>query len=531
MKKTPCIPPLVEDVIPEFIKDLYDLIQEQTAIIKKQAEQIQLLKDEIARLKNQPPRPKIRPSRLSKGKKLKKSTGKRAGSKKRSKTSQLVVHDVKPVEPEYLPDGSVFKYYKKYMTQDIKIEPFNTLYKIKVYETPDGKLISGKPPEHLNGTHFGDHLTCFILYQYHHCHVTQPLLLDQLRELGIDISSGQLSRIITRGKNGFHQEKDRILAAGLEVSKYINVDDTGARHDGQNGYCTHIGNDWFSWFQSTRSKSRINFLQLLTAGHSDYYLNVDAIGYMQSNNLPKYVLDKLTADLGKMFANDSQWNDYLAQTGIARPQHIRIATEGALIGSYFEHDISDNLIIVSDDAGQFNILLHALCWVHAERTIDKVIPFTDEIKTEIDNVKDQIWTLYEGLKRFKQNPRPQDKKRLKEMFDSVFTTQTSCVMLNEALKRIYRNKSELLLVLDHPEIPLHNNTAERALRDYVKKRKISGSTRSESGRSCRDTFASLKKTCKKLNVPFWHYLKDRIGHTDLVPDLSELIRNRALDPG
>ena len=117
------------------------------------------------------------------------------------------------------------------------------------------------------------------------------------------------------------------------------------------------------------------------------------------------------------------------------------------------------------------------------------------------------------------------------MFDTVFETKTSCVMLNEALKRLHRNKTELLLVLDHPDIPLHNNTAERALRDYVKKRKISGSTRSESGRTCRDTFASLKKTCQKLNVSFWHYLKDRIGHTDLVPDLSELIRQQTLDPG
>lgn len=531
MMKTPRIPLLGEEDSLESIKQLRDLIQEQAAIIKKQAEQIQLLKDEIARLKNQPPRPKIRPSRLGKGKKLKKSSGKRAGSKKRSKTSKLVVHEVQSVEPEHLPKGSVFKYYKKYMTQDIKIEPFNTLYKIKVYETQDGKLISGKLPEHLNGTHFGEHLTCFILYQYHHCHVTQPLLLDQLRELGIDISSGQLSRIITQGKNDFHDEKDRILSVGLEVSKYINVDDTGARHDGKNGYCTHIGNDWFSWFQSTRSKSRINFLKLLRAGYSDYYLNIDAIAYMHANKLPKYVLDKLTGDLGRMWADDNQWNDYLAQIGITRPQHIRIATEGTLIGSVTEHGISDNLVIVSDDAGQFNILLHALCWIHAERTIDKVIPFTDKIKTEIDDVKDQIWTLYEGLKRYKQNPRPRDRKRLEQMFDTVFETKTSCVMLNEALKRLHRNRSELLLVLDHPEIPLHNNTAERALRDYVKKRKISGSTRSESGRSCRDTFASLKKTCRKLNVSFWHYLKDRIGKTDLVPDLSELIRQQTLDPG
>ena len=530
MKKS-CIPPFPKEIDPDFIKQLYDLIQEQAATIQKQAEEIQLLKDEIARLKNQPPRPKIRPSRISRQSKMKRSKSKRTGSKKNSKTSELTVHHIQKIEPEHVPEGSTFKYYKKYMTQDIKLEPFNTLYKIKVYETPDGKLISGKLPAYLLGPHFGDHLRCFILYQYHHCHVTQPLLLEQLHELGIDISSGQLSHIITRGKNDFHQEKDRILSVGLEVSTYINVDDTGARHDGNNGYCTHIGNDWFSWFQSTGSKSRINFLRLLTTGYSHYCINADAIAYMQANNLPRYILDAIAGDLGKILADDHQWSRYLAQNAITKPLHIKIATEGALIGRIIAHGISDNLVIVSDDAGQFNILAHALCWIHAERTIDKIIPFTDKIKADIDNVKDQIWTLYKGLKRFKQNPRHNEKKRLENMFDTVFTTQTSCVMLNEALKRLYRNKSELLLVLEHPEIPLHNNTAERALRDYVKKRKISGRTRSESGRSCRDTFASLKKTCRKLKVSFWRYLKDRVAKTHSIPDLTELIRQQAMNPG
>lgn len=111
------------------------------------------------------------------------------------------------------------------------------------------------------------------------------------------------------------------------------------------------------------------------------------------------------------------------------------------------------------------------------------------------------------------------------------TSKTSSATLNAALRRIYNNKPELLLVLERPDIPLHNNGAENAIREYVKKRKISGSTRSESGRQCRDTFASLKKTCRKLGVSFWQYLKDRIENTGLIPDLSDLIRQQALKPG
>ena len=528
-----CIPKFPEEITPEFIKQLYEVIQQQATVIQKQAEEIQHLKDEISRLKNQPPKPKIRPSSLEKKKKnrSKSANVKRPGSKKRHKTANMKIHKVKPVEPEHIPDGSEFRHYRDFVVQDIKLEPYNIRFRLKVYETPDGRYIVGKLPNHLNGKHFGPTLVRFILYQYYHCHVTQPLLLEQLDEFGIDISAGQLNNILIENKELFHKEKDRILSVGLQVSSYINVDDTCARHKGQNGYCTHIGNELFSWFQSTESKSRINFLKLLRAGHSDYRINMDAIAYMESNKLPQYVLKPIIANLQTVFANDLQWNDFLAKNDIVKDRHQQIATEGALIGSIIEHGISQKLVVLSDDAGQFNVLLHALCWIHANRAIDKIIPFTNQARTDLDKIKDQIWQLYEGLKVYKEIPKPKGKKRLSAMFDEIFMQTTSSASLNAALKRIYNNKSELLLVLERPDIPLHNNGAENAIREYVKKRKISGSTRSEPGRQCRDTFTSLKKTCRKLGVSFWQYLKDRIEITDVIPDLAELVREQALNPG
>jgi hypothetical protein len=258
---------------------------------------------------------------------------------------------------------------------------------------------------------------------------------------------------------------------------------------------------------------------------------VDAIEYMQSHKLPQYVIKPIIDNLHTIFANDCQWHEFLANHGIVKNRHIQIATEGALIGSIIEHGISKHLVILSDDAGQFNVLLHALCWIHANRAIDKIIAFTDQAKKDLDTVKNQVWLLYEGLKNYKQNPKRKEKKQLEKMFDKIFSSKTASATLNTVLKRIYKNKSELLLVLDRPDIPLHNNGAESAIREYVKKRKISGSTRSETGRQCRDTFTSLKKTCRKLGLSFWQYLKDRIETTNLIPDLSELIREYALKPG
>jgi hypothetical protein len=354
--------------------------------------------------------------------------------------------------------------------------------------------------------------------------------LEQLWEWGVDISSGQLNRILVEDKDIFHKEKDDILTVGLKVSNYINVDDTGARHAGKNGYCTHIGNELFAWFQSTNSKSRINFLELLRAGHTDYVINVDALEYMGTQRLPKSLLAQLEGHSNKQFTDLSQWEAHLNELGIVNHRHIKIATEGALLGCVLHHGLPKGLVVVSDDAGQFNILNHALCWVHAERTLNKLIPSSEEKRETLENVRKQIWDLYEDLKTYKDSPDENKKAQLKERFEEIFTQKTDYQMLNRTLKRLHENKSELLLVLERPDIPLHNNLSENDIREYVKRRKVSGSTRSEMGRRCRDTFTSLKKTCRKLNISFWQYLLDRLSKKNQIPLLPELILHHANAP-
>ena len=113
-------------------------------------------------------------------------------------------------------------------------------------------------------------------------------------------------------------------------------------------------------------------------------------------------------------------------------------------------------------------------------------------------------------------------------FAFIFNTKTGFATLDKALKRIYRNKNELLLVLKRPDIPLHNNLSERDIREYVKRRKVSGSTRCDAGKKCRDTFTSLKKTCRKLGISFWQYLIDRIEYQNKYPPLSEIMTSKMI---
>jgi hypothetical protein len=528
MPKMPKIPKIREEERTPLVTTLLE-------IIYVFIEMFHAFKDEIARLKGEKPRPRIKPSALEKNLDSisdegdKEKSVKRAGSAKRKKTEGLKIHDTVFLKASDVPLGSRFKGYEDFAVQGLLFQLHNTLYRRERWQTPDGKTIVAPLPDDVKyiGGHFNAALHCFAISQHYLCHVTQPLILEQLRQLGVDISSGQVNRIITEGKERFHEEKEEILRVGLKISDYINVDDTKARHKGKNGYCTHIGNEMFAWFGSSNSKSRLNFLEILRAGNKDYVLNSTAFAYMNNHKLPKAQMELLAGCGKSSFEDRAEWKAILESLRFTKERHIRIATEGALLGSIVEHGtLNPDLVILSDDAGQFAILLHALCWIHSDRGLNKLIGFNDAQRKAVDDARTRLWEFYQDLKAYKQAPSPEKKTELKERFDQIFTTHTCYATLNQVLTRIHKNKSELLLVLDRPEIPLHNNASETDIREYAKKRAISGSTRSDLGRRSRDTFPSLKKTCRKLGIGFWEYLNDRISGKNLIPRLAELMAQR-----
>ena len=533
MKKLPSLPDIPEQDQTPIVKALLGLTEQLIERVQQQDEEIALLKDEINILKGEKKRPVFKGSKLDKNTKSnhssKPSSKKRPGSGKRKKTQKLVIHEDKVIKPDApLPPGSRFKGYRNFIVQDLNIESHNIRYRLEHWVTPQNESVAGQLPDSLSNQHFGPQLISYILYQYHHCQTTQPLLLEQLREWGIDISCGQINQILLQGQDAFHAEKDDCLQAGLAASSYVTVDDSGARHRGKNGFVTHIGNHLFGWFKSTDSKILINFLELLRAGKTDYYLSDAALDYMKKQSLPEKSFKQLSQLKGESFADKEAWLKLLERLSITNPRHQRFATEGALLGSVLRHGLCDDLAIVSDDAGQFNILLHALCWVHSERLIHKMLPLNEAHRQEIKLIRSQIWDFYAELKQYKDKPGKTQRKILRQRFDEIYTQKTSYATLNRTLKRIHNNKAELLVVLDRPEIPLHTNGSETDIRDYVKKRKVSGGTRSDEGRRCRDTFASLKKTCRKLDISFWHYLTDRLGIGEqAIAPLPNIITERA----
>jgi Transposase IS66 family len=516
---------------------------EQTPLVRRLLELIAFLlelvlqlKDEILRLKGLKTRPKIKPSPLEKPQPSRRKPRSRLGDADASqgrwpKAERLPIHETVVLHPTDLPPGSTLKDYENTLVQGLNLEPHNVLYRRPRYQTPDGRTVLAPLPATaaVAGRHFSPTLVTYLLEQHYNQRVPQQLILEQLWDWGIDISEGEVNALLTERLEVFHQEKDELLPVALEVSPYIQVDDTGARHQGHNGYCTYVGNDWFASFTSKDTKSRLNFLEVLRGQHTDYVLNEAAFTYLVEHHLPAAVRSRLEAATDTPFVGAAAWQAELERLGVTAPWHVRLASEAALLGSVMAHGCNPDLVILSDDAGQFGVLTHAQCWVHGDRRLARLNAFNDQYQHEQDGARERLWDYYAQLKAYQAAPKRARKAGLSARFDKTFTPTTNFATINEVLKGIRAEKAEFLRVLERPEVPLHNNVAEGDIREYVSIRKVSAGTRSDLGRRCRDTFASLKKTCRKLEVPFWDYLLDRLTGAAKVPRLTALIRSKATE--
>jgi len=286
-------------------------------------------------------------------------------------------------------------------------------------------------------------------------------------------------------------------------------------------------------FRTGTSKSREAFLSLLRAGYTDNAVNAEALDYMRGHGLSGQVVAQLDAHPAKLFADAPAWSAHLARLGIGTlavtPDPVQVGSEGALWGAICQHGLLSEALIVSDGAGQFRVGEHALCWVHAERLVHKLVPATHEQRRAVEVTRALIWCLYADLKAWACDSCPRRAAALRARFDRIFRRQTNYATLDRLLARLHRRKSELLRVLQHPGIPLHTNGSENDIRACVTKRKISGGTMSTAGCKARDVMLGLMKTCRKLGVSFFRYLGDRlhIPAAITIPPLPDLVRQAA----
>src|SRR3954471_22978362 len=499
------------------------LVVQLLARVAALEEENRRLREENARLKKLPKRPRLAPGGMDRA----------AGARRRRRTARGGRRTPPATEERVLtvaaPPGSRRKGYEPYTVQDLVLSSRVVRYRRERWLTPDGReLVAPLPPEVAG--HFGPGVVRYILMQHVQGQVTVERLLVQLRALGVRIAKGQLVALLTARKDAFHAETDAVLEAGLATARWVTVDDTGARHAGRDQHTTHVGDDRFAWFATRPSKSRLNFLELLRAGRPDYVLNAAAVAYMLEHGVPETVTATLLAHERRSFADKAAWHAHLGAFRLGARQRRRV-TEAAVVGAIVARGLLTDTVIVSDDAGQFDVLTHALCWVHAERHLRRLVCATAEQRRLVDLQRQLVWWLYADLKLYKEEPTPARRAALRARFDRVFGRVTGFAELDATVARLRPNKAELLMVLDRPEIPLHSHGSESAIRCVVTKRKISGGTRSAAGKRARDTFLGLLKTCAKLGVSFWDYLGARLKIPDAaaVPWLPDLIRQQAPD--
>lgn len=505
-------------------------ISELEAIVVLKDIRIAELEDEVARLKGLPPRPKFKGKPSGMEQATSKPIGKTGRQPGRGcKHDKLTVTSEVILKPEGVPTGSRFKGYEDVLVQDLTIKVAVIRYRRERWQTPSGERIVAAMPDGVLGG-FGPELRRFIVAGHFQGQVTTERLTALLAGMGLEISKRQVVRLISHGLEALIAEDQEVLRTGLETARWITVDDTSSRHGTKDGFVTQLGDDRFTAFRTAESKSRRAFLSTLQAGCTSFVINDEALAYMRQYIKQAPLLAALAAHPQRRFTDEAAWQAHLkalgVETSLIGSSPFKIATEGALWGGICDQGLLKDTVIVSDGAGQFRVSTHALCWVHTERLVHKLQPTTPDQRRAVEVCRSLIWWLYRDLKTYQRAPDAKRARMLRARFDRLFTRSTGYILLDRLLRRLHRQKADLLRVLERPEIPLHTNGSENDIRTVVTKRKISGGTVSQSGKLARDVMLGLMKTCAKLNVSFYRFLGHRFAVEGAahVPSLPALVR-------
>ncbi|HBY95389.1 MAG TPA: hypothetical protein DEP84_15795 [Chloroflexi bacterium] len=379
---------------------------------------------------------------------------------------------------------------------------------------------------------FGPGVKALTLVLYHAANLSEPKVSEFFEHVGTYISTGEVSNLLIQGQDEFHAEKDAVYAAGLRSSPWQHMDETGTRVNGVNEHCHTVCNPVYTAYVTTEKKDRLAVLAALLNGRElTFRLNAEAYAWLEPVGLPLSALAALPQLPQDQTFSEPEFtqrlNERLPTLGSQQRRRILEAAAVAAYHTQQEFPIVD--LLLCDDADQFKRLTEelALCWIHDARHYKKLNPVGVHHRQVVDDLMGRYWDLYDDLLRYRQTPSVEDAARLSQQFDDLFSTVTGSAALDDRIAKTRAKKDALLMVLKHPEIPLHNNPAELAARRRVRKRDVSFGPRTEEGKKAWDTFMTLAATTKKLGVSFYHYVYGRVSQANQVPKLADLIAERA----
>ena len=525
---------------PDVIYRLLGILESALMEINELKHEVQSLRDEVNHMKGEQGKPNIRekkkpPTDISSEKeRTPVDKQPKKGRNSRNHNVKITRTEKCPVNSEVLPSDAQFKGYSTVIVQDLKIELDNIEFQIEHYYSPStGLTYSGERPCGYEGD-FGPGIKSLIIGLKYGCNMSEPSIHSFLTHHGVYISKSTISRHLTHNLDHFHEEKEEVTYSGLLSTSYQQLDDTSARVNGEQWVTQILCNPYYTSFHTIPHKDRLSILQLLLGPHelkfqfNEWTYNL-LKEFKQSAAVMRYLEDTCDGlvlsedEMNKILINIPTKNRSIEQI------HRRIK-EAAGITWYHNQDKWPIIeILLTDDAPQFDHLAfhHALCWIHAGRSLKKLNPLTPAYKEMINEVLNKFWQYYHQLAEYKESPECKSISILENKFDEIFNQKTGYQSLDDKLAAIAKNKEKLLLVIKYPNIPLHNNESERGARAQVRKRDVSLHTMTSEGTKALDTFLSLKETTKKCGTNFFEYLYDRITKEGKIQRLGKTILHKA----
>jgi hypothetical protein len=527
-----------DESVRKQIGQLLNLVEKLSADLRALREENQTLRDEINHLKGEQGKPNIKANKTVTVETSKHSSEtERKQKRKRHKSNKKVEikidrKEVAKVRAEELPADAQFKGYVDVVVQDIVVKTDNVLFRKEKYYSPStGKTYLAKLPRGYEGE-LGPGVKSFGLDMYFEVGASEPKILGFLHRVGLDISKGKFSNLLIEDQDEFHAESDAVYESGLRSSTYQQSDSTLTRVNGQNQNCHIVCNPFYTVYRTLAHKDRMSVLDVLRNGRPrKFRLNQTALDCLANVQLSQTTRQTLTACCSELELNEEKFQEHLAALlpKLGHQQRKEITDAAAIAAYWAETDWPVIQTLVCDDAPHYNKLTRwmMLCWVHEGRPYKKLHPVVPLHRQLLDGFLKRFWDYYRELLTYKQSPSEAERTRLEVAFDELFATQTGYEALDERIAKTRAKKKSLLLVLQYPELPLHNNASELGVRRRVRKRDVSFGPRTQAGKRAWDTFMTLAETTRKLGVSFYAYLHDRITGAKAILPLADLITQAA----
>jgi hypothetical protein len=526
---------IADESVRQVVLYLMNLVEKLSAKVEEQAEEIERLRDENNRLKGEQGQAKIKANKPARELSSEKERRESKPHHKENKQAKIRIDrvEVLKVDQQRLPPDAQFKGYEEVIVRDIEFRTENIQFRKEKYYSPNHQqTYLAELPAGYKGQ-FGPGVRAWVLALYYAGGMSEPKILELVETVGMHISAGQLSDLLVKDQEQFHAESATVVQAGLASSPWQHLDSTGTRVNGLNQQCHVLCNPFYTAYCTLPAKDRLSLLRVLQGGAEPLFrLNELALTLLKQLGVARKWCCKLT----QLLPHEQEWTE--TQLDSLLDKHLpklgknlrKLIKDGLAIAAYRTQTVWPVVeLLVCDDAPQCNWLTLelALCWIHEFRHYKKLLPHLPYHRQLLQSFKESFWKLYRQLLAYRQNPTPAVAHHLREEFERLFEQTSGYEQLDERLALTLAKKEQLLMVLIHPEILLHNNPAELGARQRVRKRDVSLQARTKQGIGAWDTFQTLVSTAKKLEVNIYRYFHDRIAQTNRLPSLAQLIEERA----